>query len=511
MVNSVRYFFSVIRSYYIKMLNIGRKLANSILFYYLCTYNWKNLEYMRVYVLMIFTMLFSVVGLAVNVDDDDQEVTLVGDKNYSNNDHLIYDGIDVSNYQKDIDWRTTAKDDNIKFVYIKATEGATHKQHRYRRNIENARRHGIKVGSYHFMTTTASVQSQFENFISVALPEEQDLVPLLDVEKRGGWTIKQLQDSVMKFAILLEQHYGCKPMIYASSSYFNNYLGSQFAHYPLFIARYAKSEPSLYYGAKWILWQFSDRGRIDGIDALVDLSRFNRGYSVKDITYRNNVRRKVRRDNGEVPRPKVRHQEKPEVPMSPKQRREMENNYKNKEKTEAQKRGEEAEKKRLKEEEKRRKEEAKRAEEQRKAEEKKRKEIEKRQKEIEKKHKEEERKRLEEERKRQEQERKRQDEEAKKRARNLAQDRMRADKDRANDIEKQKQQQQEQQRRDELQRAKEERLKQQQQQEQEKQQHAAERYRNTVKPPVKANQTNQSSADNDEIHYNTRNKSKSNK
>lgn len=468
---------------------------------------------MRVYFLMIFTILFSLLCPAVNVnddDDDDQEVKLVGDKNYSNNEHLIYDGIDVSNYQKDIDWRTTARDDNIKFVYIKATEGATHKQHRYRRNIENARRHGIKVGSYHFMTTTSSVESQFKNFISVALPEEQDLVPLLDVEKRGGWTVKQLQDSVMKFAIMLEQHYGCKPMIYASSSYFNNYLGAQFAHYPLFIARYAKSEPSLYYGAKWILWQFSDRGRIDGIDALVDLSRFNRGYSVKDIAYKNHVRRKVRRNNGEVPRPKIKHQEKPEVPMSPKQRREIENNYKNKEKTEAQKRGEEAEKKRLKEEEKRRKEEAKQAEQQRKAEEKKRKEIEKRQKEIEKKHKEEERKRLEEEKKRQQQEQKRREEEAKKRAHNLAQDRMKAAKERAADIEKEKQLQQQQQQHDELQRAKDERIKKQQQQEKAAAKQSKTSNSTTVKP-IKANKANQSSADNDEIHYNTRGKAKTGK
>ena len=75
---------------------------------------------MRVYFLMIFTILFSLLCPAVNVndnDDDDQEVKLVGDKNYSNNENLIYDGIDVSNYQKDIDWRTTARDDNIKFVY----------------------------------------------------------------------------------------------------------------------------------------------------------------------------------------------------------------------------------------------------------------------------------------------------------------------------------------------------------------------------------------------------------
>lgn len=447
---------------------------------------------MRVYVLSVFAVLFSLVSLAI--ENDDQEVKLVGDKNYTNNAILVYDGIDVSNYQNDIDWSTTAKDPNIKYVYIKATEGATHRQHRYRKNIENARRHKVLVGSYHFLTTTAPIESQFNNFISVAKPEEQDLLPLLDVEKRDGWTIKQLQDSVMKFAKLLEDYYGCKPMIYANSTYFNNYLGAQFASYPLFIARYAKSEPQLNYGARWILWQFSDRGRIDGIDALVDLSRFNSGCSVRDITYKRS-KKKVRASNGEVPRPKVRHQEKPEVPMSPKQRREMENRQPP-EKTEAQKRGEEAQRKKEKMEEKKRKEEAKKAEEQRKEEEKKRKEDEKKRKELEKRQKELEKKQK-------EQEKKQKEEEAKRKARMQAQERMKAEKDNAANIEKQRQQQQDQQRRAELEQAKNERL---QKQKAEEQKQAASQNQNTTTTTGKnkPKATNQSSADNDEIRYNTK-------
>ena len=295
---------------------------------------------------------------------------------------------------------------------IKATEGATHKQHRYRRNLENARRHGVKVGSYHFMRTSTTIQSQFENFISMVRPDEQDLIPLLDVETREGWTIKQLQDSVMKFAQLLEEYYGCKPMIYTSSSYFNNYLGSQFARYPLFIARYSKSEPQLYFGAKWILWQFSDRGRITGIDALVDLSRFNRGCSLKDITYHNRPRGRVKQRNDYVPRPKVRHEEEIPVPR-PKKRQEVNYNAMSKEDLEVQRRGEENARKRQKMEEKRREEERKAQEKAKKEEEKQRKEIEKRQREIEKKRQEMEKKRLQEERKAQEKERKRQEQELK--------------------------------------------------------------------------------------------------
>jgi lysozyme len=116
---------------------------------------------------------------------------IVIDDNTIDASSVIYDGIDVSNYQRDIDWRATAKDKNIKFVYVKATEGANHKQHRYIYNIENARKHGIKVGSYHFFRTTSSVESQFRNFISIVKdPRRSDQSPKVrsirqDTSRRG--------------------------------------------------------------------------------------------------------------------------------------------------------------------------------------------------------------------------------------------------------------------------------------------------------------------------------------
>ena len=480
---------------------------------------------MRVYVLGFFVLFLSLVSFA---DDDDHEVRVVGDKNYTNNATLVYDGIDVSNYQKDINWEATAKDPNIKYVYIKATEGATHRQHRYRQNLENARRHGVKVGSYHFLRTSTPIQRQFENFISVVRPEEQDLVPLLDVETREGWTIKQLQDSVLFFAQLLEKHYGCKPMIYTNSSYFNNYLGSQFAQYPLFIARYAKSEPQLNFGARWILWQFSDRGRIDGIDAMVDLSRFNKGCGIKDIAYKNSLRNNnsnKKHDRKNVPRPKVKQEDrKPDVPY-PKvtnKPRPM-----TKEEQEIQKRGEEAERKRMAMEEKRKAEERKALEKQRKEEEQQRKEIEKRQREIEKrrteeakKREKEERKRLEEEKKKREQEERKRLEEEKRRQKEMslqqAQDRMRAEKDRRAQNSQQEQTQDKKNRQADLEQAKQERRQKEKQNQinsQSTTQQAASsdnedktKGTSSKKGKYTPKGNNQSSADNDAIHYNKKKK-----
>lgn len=198
--------------------------------------------------------------------------------------NLIYDGIDVSSYQKDIDWGATAKDKNIKFVYVKATEGATYRSRHYQYNIENARQYGIHVGAYHFFRPNVPVEKQFRNFTSVVKKEDQDLIPLIDVEVRGNnLTVKALVDSVLAFADKLEDYYGCKPMIYTGHAFYNSYLSGKISGYPLFIARYSKVEPRLTGGANWVLWQFSEKGVIAGIDHAVDLCRFNKGCGLKDI------------------------------------------------------------------------------------------------------------------------------------------------------------------------------------------------------------------------------------
>lgn len=213
---------------------------------------------------------------------------------------MSYDGIDVSRHQKTIDWDVIAADKKVKYVYVKATEGQTFTDPNFRQNLENARRVGIKVGSYHFLRTGSSIQSQFENFTRAVKKNEQDLLPLLDVEVRQGWSNQQLRDSVKLFCDLLENHYGCKPMIYTSSSFFNNILGRLFADYPLFIARYAANEPRLDNGANWTLWQFSDKGRMRGIDHAVDLSRFNKGCTIKDILMKDSKMSHQKRRNADV-------------------------------------------------------------------------------------------------------------------------------------------------------------------------------------------------------------------
>lgn len=194
-----------------------------------------------------------------------------------------YDGIDISSHQGYIDWAKVSSDKDIRFVYIKATEGATYRSPHYAHNLTQAHRHGMLVGSYHYLTSSSSIDEQFDNFSKYALEPIQDLIPMLDVEFRGDWSRRQLIDSVDKFCELVENHYGVKPMIYSTMEFYNRNLTPHFNNHKLYIGRYSNTEPEINWEGKYTIWQYSETGIIPGIDAYVDLCRFRKDGWIDEI------------------------------------------------------------------------------------------------------------------------------------------------------------------------------------------------------------------------------------
>lgn len=197
-----------------------------------------------------------------------------------------YDGIDVSKNNGVIKWKEVAADKRVKFVFIKATEGNGYVDPLYRRNIRQARAAGLKVGSYHFFTSRSSAVAQFAHFRSVVRHDEQDLLPVLDVEElgiKGKWKGQQLQDSVKVFADLVKRYYGKYPIIYSNEHFYNKEMGHAFNRYFLFIANYRR-KPKVKGGGKHNVWQYSERGHLHGIGEYVDLNRLADGTSVEDLS-----------------------------------------------------------------------------------------------------------------------------------------------------------------------------------------------------------------------------------
>lgn len=97
-------------------------------------------------------------------------------------------GLDMSHYQGDVWWETVAENSNHKlnYVYLKATEGGSRIDQRYLDNIEAAQRYGMNVGSYHFYRPTVPQEEQLRNFRMQCRPQDQDLIPMVDIETTGG-------------------------------------------------------------------------------------------------------------------------------------------------------------------------------------------------------------------------------------------------------------------------------------------------------------------------------------
>ena len=186
-------------------------------------------------------------------------------------------GIDVSHYQGDIDWKMLGQTRQgqfpIQFIFMKATEGGDYTDDRFAANFDSARVHGFVRGAYHFYNPKTDANKQADFFIQSVKLEPGDLPPVLDIEKKGK-DMKKLQVDLKVWLRKVENHYGVKPIIYASYKFKTRYLSdSVFNSYPYWIAHYYVD--SVRYQGEWKFWQHTDVGTLPGIDEKVDLNVFN--------------------------------------------------------------------------------------------------------------------------------------------------------------------------------------------------------------------------------------------
>jgi lysozyme len=187
-------------------------------------------------------------------------------------------GIDVSKYQERINWEAVKEmevdDVQIRFAFIKATEGLGNMDAFFKRNWEKAGDAGLPRGAYHFFIAPKSGAEQAENFIRRVELKKGDLPPVLDVEQTYGVSSAKLQAEVRAFLDRLETHYGVKPIIYTNVDFYNRYLKGEFDDYPLWVAHYLrKDRPRI--SRNWAFWQFSETGYVNGIRGQVDFNVFN--------------------------------------------------------------------------------------------------------------------------------------------------------------------------------------------------------------------------------------------
>lgn len=212
----------------------------------------------------------------------------------------IYNGIDISQWQENINFANVKKD-GIQIVYIKASQGNDYIDPYFERNYTKAKNIGLKVGVYHFLTARNIEEAidEADFFCSVISNKNIDCKLAMDFEVFGRLNKKEINDISFKFLERVQEKTGKEVVIYSDSynakRVFNKELAKQ---YPVWIAEYDVNKPNS--NEKWNNWigfQYTDKGRVNGIKDFVDKDYYTsdillkNNTQVKETTHKNNVER----------------------------------------------------------------------------------------------------------------------------------------------------------------------------------------------------------------------------
>ncbi len=185
-----------------------------------------------------------------------------------------YEGLDVSVYQGEIGFelvRRSGKD----VVYIRAGEGLT-TDGRFRENAVEARRAGMLVGFYYYVTaeTEAQAAEQARRFAALIRPYAYECRPAMDYESFRDLDRETVNRIAVTFARTLEQETGVTPLFYTDAYRAAHFWKEELAAYPLWVAQYGGEPSDLGPWREWAGFQYADNGRAPGISGYVDLDRY---------------------------------------------------------------------------------------------------------------------------------------------------------------------------------------------------------------------------------------------
>jgi lysozyme len=186
-------------------------------------------------------------------------------------------GIDISEYQDHINWNDVKEiegDFPIEFIFIRATVGNNRRDYKFKKYWAKAKEKKFIRGAYHYYRPNENSIEQANNFIKNVKLKKGDFPPVLDIEKLPKeQSIDRLKVGLQRWLDKVESHYGVKPIIYSSESYYNDFLKDDFSDYPFWIANYTAFYSDI--DDDWSAWQISENGKVNGIKGRVDVNIYN--------------------------------------------------------------------------------------------------------------------------------------------------------------------------------------------------------------------------------------------
>lgn len=196
-------------------------------------------------------------------------------------DKRVYDFIDVSDWQGEIDW-AKVKAAGIDGAIIRYADGTTLDK-RFERNMAQAKYHGLHVGTYIFSRakTKAEAEKEAERLYKAAKKYEPDMPYYIDLEVS---TLAKYADTVAAAFLNKMAALGARGGVYANLNWWNNYLTKTAKDYSASAFWIAQYNDTMDYkpASRMGMWQYTSSGSVNGISGKVDRDKCYVAYWKKE-------------------------------------------------------------------------------------------------------------------------------------------------------------------------------------------------------------------------------------
>lgn len=185
-------------------------------------------------------------------------------------------GIDVSEFQTNVNWNKV-KQDGIKFAIIRCGYGMDYTSQddaEFERNIKECERLNIPFGIYlmSYANTVEKARSEAQHILRLTKGHNASLGLWYDVEDNttSGSVNKETLTNIINTFCNTVKNAGYKVGIYASLNWLNNKIEKQIKEdYTIWVAQYNNE---CQYDGKYVLWQYTSSGKVNGISGRVDVN-----------------------------------------------------------------------------------------------------------------------------------------------------------------------------------------------------------------------------------------------
>jgi GH25 family lysozyme M1 (1,4-beta-N-acetylmuramidase) len=174
--------------------------------------------------------------------------------------------IDVSHHQGTIDW--TAAKKNVVLAILRVQDGSTTTDRQYRANASGCKKNNIPFGNYAFCRFVSVYDAKVEARDFWARGDQEALFWVADVEVK---TMNDMRAGAQVFIDELRRLGAKKVGLYVGHHTYTAFEAANIKADFKWIPRYSSHKPAF----PCDLWQYTDSGKIPGIDKNVDLNRLN--------------------------------------------------------------------------------------------------------------------------------------------------------------------------------------------------------------------------------------------